>query len=336
MTYILGIKSGGVGAIISDTMVTFDRGDHNFSALKTGLLFPGCCYGAAGDAGGIRHFVMWCKQRLNGVEDTVAGFWSRFQTLVSTYDFEKYESFELLLLSRSNGFPCFYVLDSRTATLTQAGDFVSLGSGKSFLDEHMRKFYEEEHAHREEGLIQKGWPAFYWPYYYCQELMSFSQGHNYDALHKLGVGGVFHYLYQKADAEHVQEAAIYAVISVFGSKKQFTYTILRVLFGQMALVVENGATNEACICIDTAVFPKIENYDKAKLSELQEQITSDVHKQPYCRFAGFVFADPKYQGVTFDWIRGDDAQLPISADGKIHKSVQQAVEQIIERVELAV
>ena len=335
MTYILGIKSNGVGAIIADTMVTFNFGDHNFSALKTGLLFPGCCYGASGDAAGVRHFVTWCKQLLDEIEDTLEGFWKRFQELLFAYDFNKHGTFELLLLSRHTGNPHFYVLDSRTALISQAGDFVSLGSGKSLLDEHMLEFFSEELCSRVEKLEKQGWPVFYWPFYCCQELIAFAQGDTYEALRKIGVGGVFHYLCQTSDAEHVQEAALYLVISMFPTQRQISYTAYRVLYGEMALVIENGAANETSISLDTAVFPELEHYNESKLHELKDRILSDVGLQPYYRFAGFVFADPKYQAITFDWIGGDDAELAITPEGNIHPLVMQTIDQAIAMVDNA-
>lgn len=335
MTYVLGVKSNGVGAIIADTMVTFNRGDHNFGALKSGLLFPGCTYGASGDAAGIRHFVTWGKQILDEVEDTLEGFWNRFQELLRVYDFNKYGTFELLLLSRHTGAPHFYILDSRTAQTSNAGDFVSLGSGKPLLDEHMLKFFHEELRTRVDKLGKDGWPVVYWPFYFCQELIAFAQGDTYEALQKIGVGGVFHYLCQTSDAEHVQEAALYVVMSIFPKQRQISHTVYRVLYGEMALVVENGALNDMSISLDTAVFPELEYYDESQLSELKGRILADVSQQPYYRFAGFVFADPKYQAITFDWIRGDDAEMAITPEGNIHPGVIKVIDHAMAMVDNA-
>lgn len=329
MTYVLGIKSNGVGALICDTMVTFGRGEANFGALKTGLLYPGCCYGAAGSAASFRKFVTWCRLKLDDVEDTLEGFWTQFQTLVGTYNFENQEHFCLLLMTRHSGTPNFYILDSRTGQLKEGNDFNSLGSGRYILDHYMMKYFNEEHAAREQKLIQDGWPTTYWPFYYCQELMSKSQGHERDALSKCGVGGVFHYVCQTPDGEYVQEAALYLIVSIFKEKSTLTYTAFRVLFGQMALVVENGATNEHYICIDTAMLPNLNENNHSKLIQLRDEILSDTRQQPHYRFAGTVFADTKYQVITFDWIRGDDAESLITSDGKLHELVTQSVESAI-------
>lgn len=329
MTYILGIKNNGVGAIISDTMVTFDRGDPGFYALKTGFLFHGCTYGASGDAYGFRRFVIQCKNQLDGTRDTINGFWKRFLKLVDAYEFDGHGHFELLLLSRNNGSPNFYILNSKTKTVTKAPDFVSIGAGKALLDPLMRTFRNEEHDHCEKVLAKDGWPAFYWPFYYCRELMGFAQGSHYAALQKVGVGGVFHYHCQTAEWERTQEAALYAVINIFEHNNQLTYTIYRVLFGEMALVVENAATEEAVIALDAAAFPEIVSYNESKIAELKKKILADAHKQSQCRFAGFVFADPKYHGIIIALIRGDDTEEPITVDGKIHELIHQQVENAI-------
>jgi hypothetical protein len=329
MTYILGIKSKDVGAIISDTMVSFERGEPNFGALKTGLLYPGCCYGAAGDEAAFRKFVTWCKRLLDDVEDKPERFWIRFQRLVNSYDFESQRQFELLLLTRHSGTPDFYTLDSNTGKLKKGGDFNSLGSGKNILDQPMMKFFLEEHAAREHKLHKDRWPATYWPFYYCQELMAVSQGDRRDELNKCGVGGVFHYVCQNSEGEYVQEAALYLIVNIFKEKSKLTYTVYRVLFGKMALVVENAGTNERYICIDTAMLPTLEEFNQSQLIQLQEEILSDIHQQPHYRFAGVAFADAKYQAITFEWIRGDDAESLITADGKLHELVTISVEQAI-------
>lgn len=163
--------------------------------------------------------------------------------------------------------------------------------------------------------------------------MAFSQGQSYDELQKYGVGGVFHYLCQTADSEHVQEAALYAVISLFDSHKQISYTVYRVLFGEMALVIENGATNEAGICLDAAAYPDLESINEDQFKELREKILLDVKSQPHYRFAGFVFADPRYQAVNFSWIRGDDAESAFNGDGGVSPMITQAVEHAIAMVD---
>lgn len=334
MTYILGVKRNGVATIISDSMVTFGRGEHEVTALKTGLLFPGCLYGAAGDAHEFRRFVLHCKALFDDVEDTLEGFWNRFLRLVKTYEFGQHGSFHMLLLSRHSGTPTFYVLDSQSAVVTeQKANMVSLGSGRPLLDERMEKFLAEEHESREEKLTKDGWSALYWPFYYCQELMSLSQGDSYAELQRAGVGGFFYYFVQTADAEHCQEAAVYAVISKFHFQRQLTCTVFRVLFAKMALVIESGATNDIRVCIDEASFPAIANYGAAELSDLMLQIHADMDAQPYCRFTGVVFADPKYQDVSLDWIRGDDAEFAISRDGKMHELVAKSVTQAIAMVD---
>lgn len=335
MTYILGVKSNGVAAIISDTMVTFDKANAGFQALKTGIFFPGCAYGASGDAAGFRRFVIWCKSRLNGVEEDLSGFWELFLSLVEGYEFHGHGDFQLLLLSRHEGEPNFYILESHSATVSKVGDLVTLGSGKPILDEFVEKFRAEEHELRVQNLIADGWPVWYWPFYYCQELMAFSQGQNYDDLHRRGVGGVFHYLCQTADGEYVQEAAMYALISTFKAQRQITYTIFRVLFAEMALVVESGVTNDLSICLDTAAFPDLGQYGEVEIQKLREKILSDVDRQPHFRFCGFVFSEPRYQAASFACIRGDDAELVLTKEGGVHPMITQAVEQIIAKIDAA-
>ena len=115
MTYIVAFGQPGVNAIIADTRVSWrsDTGvlDGQDTALKIGLLFPGCIYGATWSEVSVHAFIRSFKESIYGVTDTVLGLWQRFERFIARYPFPA-QQFQLVLSHRGHGAPRFALLDS--------------------------------------------------------------------------------------------------------------------------------------------------------------------------------------------------------------------------------
>jgi len=90
VTYIVGIKNNDVSAIISDSRVTFDNkfSEGRNYALKSGLLFRGCCYAAVGNANKMRTFVTAFKKTLS-TNANASENWDQFISFFRSYDFSR-------------------------------------------------------------------------------------------------------------------------------------------------------------------------------------------------------------------------------------------------------
>ena len=309
MTYVVGIKNGPITVTICDSRVTFDdkrREGLNY-ALKNGKLFPGCTYAAVGSAETMRLFVAKCKSKLNFDKHT-SELWHDFLELAQNEQFDKKKTFKLLLSSRHTGEPKFYIFDSKDSSITEEGNFVTLGSGSLLLDGFVEKLYESRNSVILEYLTRQEMPRHLFGYFYCLALMELVQGDEYQRYNKAGVGGVFHFSFQTAKAEFRQDPAVYVVVTSFPERMVNTLTCYRVCFVDMALIVEDGASNSFNMSLDSAEWT-----DAAKLSQIDKQVLRNhlynkALGMPFYNFFGLGFGQDRFRGNWLPHINlaGDD------------------------------
>jgi hypothetical protein len=293
MTYIVGVNQNEITSIICDSRISF--GSNKFygqnTALKSGLFFPGCIYGAAGNADSIRDFIIACKHELTG-KYSLTQFWDMFVNFISKYSFPKGEnSFHLILSSRHSSKPCLYLFDSIDQSLSSCGDFITIGSGKAILDDEFKNIYLERAQLTSDLLVKNNGPLFS-PYIYCLWLMEKAQGFEVSILEKHGVGGYFHFVFQTANAEHRQYPAVY-VLSEANYKTREIYTyIYRIAFEEASLVVDCPIKNERSIILDSAAWPKVLQLKNKQISDYKKRINDAVEKQTFYNFCGFGFINP--------------------------------------------
>lgn len=296
MTYVIGIRSNDTSAVICDSRVSFGKSEGMNYMLKSGLLFPGCHYAAVGYTKPMRQLVIRLKEYLTG-RNTFNGFWDKFVGFVKNYDgFDANHAFQLLLMSRHTGRSTLYLLDSASRSVTVQGDFVTLGSGKEILDPVVEEIWKERHVEIMELLQEQEAPTWFFGYFYCLALMEYVQGVAYDTLNRAGVGGVFHFSYQTTKEEYRQHPAVYVIVSPFVEKKIITYTLYRITFEEMALVVENGAEQSFNILIDAAAWPAVIGLDPNERFDLKERIRRGALDQPFYNFCGVGFGSGDLRG----------------------------------------
>ena len=83
--------------------------------------------------------------------------------------------------------------------------------------------------------------------------------------------------------------AVYVIVSAFVEKKVITYTLYRVTFEEMALIVENGAEKSFSISIDEAAWPAARQLDQAARADLAERLQEGAIGQPFYNFLGLGF-----------------------------------------------
>lgn len=229
MTLLVAFKQPGLNCIISDMRVTNSlNGEGRNSALKTGLLFPGCIYGITGAAEPSRIFIRALKEFMyanTGVDIEKA--WSLFEYFVSTYKFDTTPTsrFDLVLSERSTGKPRFVYLESSTSKLhfdSSPSEQISaapFGGGKEIVQHEFQKSIKNkledffEYASDKLGKTPEEIIAFS-PYIFCHWLNELSLGeYKYD-LESNGVGGVFHFIYQNGCNESRQGSAWHIITSI--------------------------------------------------------------------------------------------------------------------------
>ena len=297
VTYVAGIRNGDVGVLLTDTRTSFGaRGEKGFNfSLKTGLLFRGCVYAGCGYVEPMRRFITRFKRRLG-----TTGTWEAFTTFATSYtEHVPGLPFQLVLMSRHSGESRFYHYDSTKGEISEQPDGMTIGSGTEILDRYLQTLREERNEMFVAYLREHSAPPWFFGYFYCLALMEYVQGDKYTEANRYGVGGVFHFSYQDSQSEHRQHPAVYVIVRVMPETKTLLYTLYRVTFEEMALVIEDGTTRSHNISIDGAAWPRAASLDKRQRTELHDRLFQGAINQPFYNFFGAGFVDEARRG---NWV----------------------------------
>jgi hypothetical protein len=88
-------------------------------------------------------------------------------------------------------------------------------------------------------------------------------------------------------------------VSAFEEKRVITYTLYRVTFEEMALVVENGAERSFSTSTDEAAWPAVAQLDSAARSDLGARLQAGDLAQPFYNFLGLGFA---HEALRRNWL----------------------------------
>jgi hypothetical protein len=240
MTYILGMKRHGVTSIIADLRVTrHDTKAGRNVALKSGILFPGAIFGAAGNAVAALNFVSRSRTVAENVGPRLSDKWTAFAELAGKYNAVDGD-FQILVASRANGQSELYLYDSNSRILAPADDLTSIGSGRPLLkhytqniDQALDKWLRIGPGPDPNECSPQSRPA-----YFCLGLTEAAAGTERKELERAGVGGVFHYVYQTVDADEYQPPTVFGIC--YGSNDGETIVLVRfrVAYVDRALIVE--------------------------------------------------------------------------------------------------
>lgn len=294
MTYVVGINNYGASCIICDTRISYGQSGicGSNDALKSGKLFPGCIYGAAGDFDEFREFISLMREAQDE-KNTLPGFWDNFCKCVSKYDFSKSRSFKLLLASRHTGESKLYLLDSSDGSINDAGNLVTIGSGKKLLDSELKEIHEGQNPKIVEHLKEQDMPIHSYPYLYCLWLMERVQGLEASALNRNGAGGYFHFTGQTSEFEARQSPAVYVISESYPSRREIRSWIFRIAFIENALVVDCPVEQTRLMVVDVSVWPTFKELDKNQRQTYFERIANVAETEPFYYFCGFGFLNPE-------------------------------------------
>lgn len=326
MTYVVGFNKGGVSAIISDSRVTFVKpGVSNNFALKTGVLFKGCIFGCAGDAQTSSEFVRLVRSKTSLVAN-VSENWQQLKKLLKSYHFPKRNSrFQLVLSCRAFGEPQLFLLDSSEglSKIPEKQSWVSVGSGKELLDPILSE-------HSEVSLPDK--TAFIdYPHVLCLCLTTLSQSIEKKQLERIGVGGIFHFLFQTEEGEWLQRDSLYVIFSVDEKSRKIYLYGYRIAFVQYGLAVNyllppqqdrafpEGRTDTVVMYDDAFAPINLRDMTSKEFEIWKQSVLQEINSQPYYYCLGYMSADPKYRnrfGLHFSdgkkyWIWKDGTIDPV-------------------------
>jgi hypothetical protein len=316
MTYIIGFRSQGINSIISDTRVSYwtgagPRGGENV-VLKTGLLFPGCLFGRAGSAPDSQRFILSAKYALTRKPvNTVQGFWADFMRFAESYDYpsDNDSAFRILLSTRASGDPQFYVLDSQQGLSRVDESWVSLGTGKKLLDQLVEQGYSGWISQMQNALPDDSFQNELPPYLLCLWMNELSRSFEGRLLEQVGVGGVFHFVFQAQSGDYCQKPALYVINDIDKGKKTILSWQYRLCYVKQWLIVDtlippkqladfpNGKQERIALLDEASLPPRKKGaWDRDDLyRDLREDLEDELAKQPFYFFCGFGYTNPVYR-----------------------------------------
>ncbi|MFA5426654.1 MAG: hypothetical protein WC279_00425 [Sulfurimonas sp.] len=318
MSYIVGIKLEDVTSIMCDTRVSFNDGSGQNTSLKSGRLFPGCIYGAAGNANSMREFIKDCKLYLSTKEKRpLTVYWEKFEKFIDTHMDNDVEHFQLVLSSRHTSEARLYSFDSKTKIIKEGNHFVSIGSGKAMLDEELKKYIDATKDMFIKQLKENNWELVFYPNFYCLWLMERVQGVESIRLQDIGVGGHFHYSYQTSVGEARQEPSVYVLSKRFGNTI-YSY-VHHITFEEAALVIACTTEDKRSLILDAAAWMRCETFLPEESKAYADRIFRLVDKQQYYVFCGFGFLDLKQRDFVHCHMTKDKNECIINREGKLEQ-----------------
>lgn len=327
MTYIVGIRKPEHNflAIISDVMVTKVYGDGRVhkenTALKTGRLFNGCIYGLAGDATAGIEFLVTFKKSIN-FNDEINNNLGHLQNFVLSDSWDSGRGFKILFGIR-NPKPQFYLLDSISREIRILPNLVyTMGSGKSILDEIVFAAYDYSNSHIMNELNQRNAPIVYYPCFLSLWLSELILGFEKKQLEDIGIGGIFHYIYQTESKENSSMPLVLVLSKL--ENDVLVQNSYRTSLLNGYLIVEHLNQQH------TSVFTsEVERQDLVEMGlEDNEEILAEAYKRshalPIYYFCGFATHDPTYRGFYSVHVSSNDTKV-VDWNGNVRPDFQEKI-----------
>lgn len=192
MTYVVGVRKGDVDSIHADSQLSANGKLFDVASLKCGILFPGCIFGLAGDFEDGLCFVELSRRAVMHLP-TMSEQWSMFEQVCFAYN-PGDSLFQMLLSTRVNGHPSFYLYRSeKRGLIVASGDFYTLGSGGPLYEKRVSRFVT--HDFRDMA------PAADFPYHLHALLNESLYGEAKADADAHGVGGFFTFVMQDERGE---------------------------------------------------------------------------------------------------------------------------------------
>lgn len=318
MTYVVGLKINdyGTSAIICDTKCNAfdDNLRKEVPAVKNGMLFEGCIFGAAGNVDHICRFIDDYLNYLSSLSSNEQ-LWDKFTTFVSGYDFFEYDSFEMLLSSNWSGKPLFYHLNPKHSFVLQEAheneNLITIGSGKEFFDTKLIDYLADCSKVNMKGTFKPE----HFVYNCCAFLMTLSQGYSAIELEKFHCGGYFHFWIQTKTVTQPQKTSLYVISDLFEKKIwPYYYRIGYINNGDVLVIHIYRGNGDQDIHILTSFWAN--KIDERWLSEMEpfqklsgeyfvsfsefhsgseyiKKLSEKFKNMPLYDFCSFGFSDPK-------------------------------------------
>lgn len=327
MTYIVGIRKPEHNflAIISDIMVTkeFSNGkiQKENTALKIGYLFDGCVYGLSGDATAGQKFLGLFKRMIN-CKDLVKDNFEKLSNFIKSSQWDSCSRFKILFGIR-NPNPEFYLLDSNTREFKILDECLyTMGSGKSLLDPIVSQGYNYSNSFIMDKLKQNKAPIVYYPCFLCLWLSELVLGFEEKRLSEIGVGGIFHYIYQTDKKECSSMPTVFVLSKL--ENNELIQNSYRTCLINGYLIIEN--LKAGVISVFTSEVERQDLAEKGLLNS--DDILQEAHKKsremPLYYFCGFATHDPSYRGFYSAHFSCNDTKV-IDWEGNVRKDFQDKI-----------
>lgn len=327
MTYIVGIRlpEHNFLAIISDIMVTKTYSDGRIlkesTALKTGRLFDGCIYGLSGDATHGTNFLVNFKNSIN-FRDLTSNNFDNLRNYISSSEWDSGKGFKILFGIR-NPVPEFFLLDSKTKEFRLLEDLVyTMGSGKRLLDEIVLKGYVFTNSYILKILKQKKAPIVYYPCFLSLWLSELVLGFEEGQLEEIGVGGIFHYVYQTETKENSSMPLVFVLSRL--DKNILIQNCYRTSLINGYLIVEQLNNNR--VSVFTSEVERLDLVEKGihNNEEILDEAYKRSRKLPIYYFCGFATYDLSHRGFYSTHFSSNNTKV-VDWNGNVRSDFQKKI-----------
>lgn len=208
MTYVLGVRRRNLAAIFSDSLLSVSGSPWHVGALKNGVLFDGCIFGAAADDWDAAAAFVSLAHKACRDASTLQERWEVFEKVCLFHNISG-GPFELLLSTRCFGEPAFFHYYSVNKLLRRGeSDFYALGSGVSTYEDLMTRFDRDVLTSQQVAFA----PGETWPYRLSAVLHETLIPVPNSRAGAAGVGGPVSFATQDALSELRQEPCLYVLL----------------------------------------------------------------------------------------------------------------------------
>ncbi|HDN59224.1 MAG TPA: hypothetical protein ENF20_04635 [Candidatus Marinimicrobia bacterium] len=347
MTYAIGLSAAGHNAIITDLRVTFHDGKKvagKNTSLKSGILFPTCIFARVGNVEHSRIFIRQARNALSYPTDSNA-IWKEFEDFATAYSYpiDPRLQFKLLLSTQRQRQKQaeFFVLDSSTRSIQPTKSIITLGSGKSILDQLVLKNYRAVIDALMEKSKDRPFHNEMYPYLFCMWLTQLTKSFERVKLEEAGVGGVFHFIFHGPQGEYTQKPAFYVLFDLDKQNNQVFWWQYRVCYVEDMLVVDEmipprqdnkwlrGAQNRTVIVDRDSVQNETTGLHIAGQDDWEETVNSAIEDQPLYYFCGLAFTNPAHRDKGFVFHMTNTDKYIISDEGIEHDGFNKKIAEIL-------
>jgi hypothetical protein len=247
--------------------------------------------------------------------------------------------FEVLLASRASGHSTLFLLDSHHGLKEVVGrDWISIGQGSTMLDSVVGR-YAAMSTGNDLAQANSDEVSRDFAFGLCLWLTTHTQSFERSELERVGIGGIFHFIFQTTDAEYLQGDALYLIFDPDRSGQAIYFWMYRAAFVDDGLALEYltppaqdpdfpQGRRQTSFLYDEAFGGSLASGTPEDTDALKAKLWAELNDQPFYYCLGWMPAKPDERrqfGLHFSGGR----EFWVTKDGTIDSRLQDRILRIV-------